>query len=285
MKTVVWTDGSCNVNGIRGRGGWAALIEQAGTLREISGCAHGTTQHRMELTAVCEALEKLTGAIEVRTDTPYVAGCFNENPPWHERWLRDGAWKGSNGAVKNRDLWERLFGLVWNDGRNVNFERIKGHARDPNNDRVDALARAAALSCAPPDTFAVVEVVETPAPARRPRPRRASWRDLPAAEMAAHLLATPTISDRVWTDEPRLPRETRTAFIRRVLLGGRDRRDGNRVLTRPTWKAFTPADSALDAAAAIARANFGFGPLPFDEVYARARWAAPDRMERPAPHS
>ena len=57
------------------------------------------------------------------------------------------------------------------------------------------------------------------APARRRKPRRASWRELPAAEMAAHLLETPTIADRVWTDEPRLPRETRTAFIRRVLLG------------------------------------------------------------------
>ena len=58
------------------------------------------------------------------------------------------------------------------------------------------------------------------APARRPTARRASWRELPAAEMAAHLLETPTIADRVWTDKPRLPRETRTAFIRRVLLGG-----------------------------------------------------------------
>jgi ribonuclease HI len=98
----------------------------------------------MELTAVCEALEMLTGLIEVRTDTPYVEKCFNEN--WHERWLRDGSWKGSNGPVKNRDLWERLFGLVWDRRRNVTFVRIKGHAGDPNNDRVDELARAAALS-------------------------------------------------------------------------------------------------------------------------------------------
>jgi Ribonuclease HII len=61
----------------------------------------------------------------------------------------------------------------------------------------------------------------TTVPTRRRalKPRRASWRELPAAEMAAHLLETPTIGDRVWTDEPRLPRETRTAFIRRVLLG------------------------------------------------------------------
>jgi hypothetical protein len=51
------------------------------------------------------------------------------------------------------------------------------------------------------------------------KPRKASWRELPPAEMAAHLLATPTISDGVWTSEPRLPRETRPDFVRRVLLG------------------------------------------------------------------
>ena len=51
------------------------------------------------------------------------------------------------------------------------------------------------------------------------KPRKASWRELPPAEMAAHLLATPTISDRAWTSEPRLPGETRSDFVRRVLLG------------------------------------------------------------------
>jgi ribonuclease HI len=51
------------------------------------------------------------------------------------------------------------------------------------------------------------------------KPRKASWRELPPAEMAAHLLATPTISDGAWTSEPRLPRETRPDFVRRVLLG------------------------------------------------------------------
>ena len=47
-------------------------------------------------------------AIEIRTDSTYVEKCFNQN--WHERWRRDDSWKGSNGPVKNRDLWERLFG-------------------------------------------------------------------------------------------------------------------------------------------------------------------------------
>jgi ribonuclease HI len=51
------------------------------------------------------------------------------------------------------------------------------------------------------------------------KPRKASWRELPPVEMAAHLLATPTIADGVWTSEPRLARETRSDFVRRVLLG------------------------------------------------------------------
>jgi len=144
VKTVVWTDGSCNANGMHGRGGWAARIEQAGTVREISGGADGTTHNRMELTAICEALETVSGVVEIRTDSTYVEKCFNQN--WHERWLRDGSWKGSNGRVKNRDLWERLFGVVWDGSRDVSFVWIKGHAGDPNNDRVDRLARAAALS-------------------------------------------------------------------------------------------------------------------------------------------
>lgn len=144
-KTLVWTDGSCNANGIQGRGGWAARIEQAGVVREIAEGVTGTTHNRMELTAICEALETLTGAIEVRTDSAYVEKCFNQK--WHERRLRDGSWRGSNGRpVKNRDLWERLFGLVWDEKRDVTFVWIKGHAGDPNNDQVDRLARAAALT-------------------------------------------------------------------------------------------------------------------------------------------
>jgi ribonuclease HI len=142
--TAVWTDGSCNAKGVRGRGGWAALIEQAGTFRELSGSAEGTTHNRMELTAICEALATLTGAIEVHTDSSYVEKCFNQK--WHERWLRDGSWKGSNGPVKNRDLWERLFGLVQDEKRDVTFKWVKGHAGDRNNHRVDRLALAAALS-------------------------------------------------------------------------------------------------------------------------------------------
>jgi ribonuclease HI len=70
------------------------------------------------------------------------------------------------------------------------------------------------------------------------KPRKASWRELPTAEKAAHLLATPTISDRAWTSEPRLPRETRSNFVRRVLLG-----------EKPEPEPETPEAEAADLAA------------------------------------
>lgn len=72
MRTVVWTDGSCNAEGVTGRGGWAALIERDGSTEQLVGSAMETTQNRMELTAVCEALERVDGAIEVRTDSTYI---------------------------------------------------------------------------------------------------------------------------------------------------------------------------------------------------------------------
>jgi ribonuclease HI len=145
MKTVVWTDGSCNATGVTGRGGWAALIERDGTTEQLVGCAVRTTQHRMELTAACEALEQLSGAIEVRTDTPYIEKCFSDG--WHIRWRRDDKWRTRKGPVKNRDLWERLLALVEDGTRNVSWVRVKGHADEANNIIVDRLAREAAESC------------------------------------------------------------------------------------------------------------------------------------------
>ena len=137
--TRVWTDGSYyNGNGMR-CGGWAALIERDGTPQvRIVGAERDTNQHRMELTAVIKALERLSGPIEVRTDSPYVHRCFSEE--WHVRWRRDGRWRGSNGAVANRDLWERLLALVEDGTRSVRFEPVKGHSTDENNNLVHRLS-------------------------------------------------------------------------------------------------------------------------------------------------
>jgi len=220
MKTLVWTDGSCNAKGVAGRGGWAALIERDGSTEQLVGSAVETTHNRMELTAVCEALEIVDGAIEVRTDSTYIEKCFNEG--WHIPWRRDDKWRTRKGAVKNRDLWERLFALVEDDARDVSFVWVEGHGDEANNNIVDRLSREASKSH--PEvplsrTSRTPALVDDPAP--RPRVRRArpapAWRSLPPAEMAAHLLATPTIADGAWTAESRVRGESRADFVVRIL--------------------------------------------------------------------
>jgi ribonuclease HI len=103
-----------------------------------------TTHNRMELTAVSEALEQLSGAIEVRTDSTYIQKCFSDS--WHIRWRRDDKWRTPKGPVKNRDLWERLFALVEDETRDVSFVWVKGHAIEDNNNIVDRLSREASKS-------------------------------------------------------------------------------------------------------------------------------------------
>ena len=144
MKTRVWTDGSCNAEGVAGRGGWAALIERDGSTEQLVGSAMETSQNRMELTAVCEALERVDGAIEVGTDSKYIEKCFNEG--WHVRWRRDEKWRTPKGPVKNRDLWERLLALVEDDARTVSFVWVEGHGDEANNNIVDRLSREASKS-------------------------------------------------------------------------------------------------------------------------------------------
>jgi ribonuclease HI len=101
------------------------LIERDGSTEQLVGSAMETTQNRMELTAVCEALERVDGAIEVRTDSKYIAKCFNEG--WHIRWRRDDKWRTPKWPVKNRDLWERLLALAEDDARTVSFVWVEGH--------------------------------------------------------------------------------------------------------------------------------------------------------------
>jgi len=147
MSTTVWTDGSCNVDGIAGRGGWAAIILEGGQTSEIFGYADGTTHNRMELTAVCEALERLKGSIEVRTDSRYVSSCFRDR--WYDRWRLGNKWRTPRGLVRNRDLWERLLFLYEDATREVKIEWVKGHAKDANNNRADRLAGDAARRGSP----------------------------------------------------------------------------------------------------------------------------------------
>jgi ribonuclease HI len=139
---VVYTDGACSGN--PGPGGWAWAVAPDGA-RRASGGERMTTNQRMELTAVLEALLALSPElaerrpVEVVSDSTYVVNCFRDK--WYVRWQANGWRNARKQPVANADLWKPLVDLVLR-GR-VTFRWVKGHGVDPLNDLVDALAVAA----------------------------------------------------------------------------------------------------------------------------------------------
>ena len=136
----IHTDGACLGN--PGPGGWAALLRWRGIERELAGGEADTTNNRMELMAAIAALEALKEACDatLHTDSQYVRQGITE---WMPNWIRRG-WKTAGGdPVKNRDLWERLHAA--NAKHKVDWRWVKGHAGDPDNERVDVLARDEAI--------------------------------------------------------------------------------------------------------------------------------------------
>lgn len=147
MKRVrVYTDGACRGN--PGPGGWGAILvsEQPKGRKEISGAEPATTNNRMELTAVIEALSCLTEACEVTvmTDSKYVADAFRQG--WLEKWI-DNGWRTANKKpVKNADLWRKLLAVI--SAHQVKWEWVRGHSGHPENECADELAVAAIRSLA-----------------------------------------------------------------------------------------------------------------------------------------
>jgi ribonuclease HI len=134
--TIVFTDGACLGN--PGPGGWAWAVP-GGPF--ASGAEGRTTNQRMEINAVLEALRELDGPVEVVSDSTYVVNCFRDK--WWEGWLRRGWVNSAKKPVANRDLWEPLIDLYRERG-DVTFRWVKGHSGNVMNDRVDQLAVAAA---------------------------------------------------------------------------------------------------------------------------------------------
>ncbi|MCD7099760.1 ribonuclease HI [Stenotrophomonas sp. MMGLT7] len=141
MKTIeIHTDGSCLGN--PGPGGWAALLRYKGIERELAGGEAHTTNNRMELMAAIMALETLTEPcrIVLHTDSQYVRQGITL---WLPGWLRK-QWKTASGdPVKNRELWERLHAAIAR--HEIDWRWVKGHNGDPDNERVDLLAREQAI--------------------------------------------------------------------------------------------------------------------------------------------
>lgn len=134
---TIYTDGACKGN--PGPGGWGALLRAGGVEKELWGGERETTNNRMELTAVIEALAALKRPCRVRLylDSEYVRKGITE---WLPNWKRRG-WKTAAGQpVKNADLWRRLDELVQGRGHQIEWHWVRGHTGDPGNERADALA-------------------------------------------------------------------------------------------------------------------------------------------------
>ena len=136
-RIEIFTDGACSGN--PGIGGWGALLRYKDIEKELSGGELETTNNRMELTAVIEALKalKATCNITLYTDSKYVMCGITE---WMENWKKNG-WKTTNkkGDVKNVDLWQQLDELIKH--HEIRWVWVKGHNGHPENERVDTLAR------------------------------------------------------------------------------------------------------------------------------------------------
>jgi ribonuclease HI len=134
-RVDIWTDGACKGN--PGPGGWGALLRQGRHEKELYGGQDGTTNNRMELMAVIQALKALKRrcVVVVHTDSQYVQKGMSE---WVANWKRRDWRTADKKPVKNADLWRELDALVGQ--HDLSWQWVRGHAGDPGNERADQLA-------------------------------------------------------------------------------------------------------------------------------------------------
>jgi ribonuclease HI len=132
---VIYTDGACKGN--PGPGGWGAWLRYGKHERELFGGEQLTTNNRMELMAVIQALTALSRPckVTIHTDSQYVRKGITE---WIHGWKQRGWKTADKKPVKNQELWQRLEGL--SKLHRIDWRWVKGHAGDPGNERADALA-------------------------------------------------------------------------------------------------------------------------------------------------
>ncbi len=135
-KTVeIWTDGACKGN--PGVGGWGVLMRYGKVEKELFGGELETTNNRMEMMAVIQALQALKRSTSIRlhVDSQYVKKGLTE---WMSGWIARGWKTADKKPVKNQDLWEQLNTLTAK--HEIQWIWVKGHAGDPGNERADELA-------------------------------------------------------------------------------------------------------------------------------------------------
>jgi ribonuclease HI len=139
-----FTDGACSGN--PGPGGWGAILRWRGQERELAGGEALTTNNRMELMAAIMALETLKrpATVRVHTDSMYLKDGIQK---WLPQWKKRGWKTADKKPVKNIDLWQRLEAAA--ERHNVSWHWVRGHAGHVENERADALARAAIVALAP----------------------------------------------------------------------------------------------------------------------------------------
>ena len=137
-KVTIYTDGACSGN--PGPGGWAAILECNGVEKELSGGTRETTNNRMELTAVIEALKALNQKCEVSlySDSKYVIDALQKG--WAVNWRKNNWIKSDKKKALNPDLWEILLRQI--SRHQVKLHWVKGHSSNPKNARCDELAVA-----------------------------------------------------------------------------------------------------------------------------------------------
>ena len=141
-KVKIYTDGACLGN--PGIGGYGAILKYNGHKKEISGGYENTTNNRMEITAVIEALKLLKEPcdITIYSDSQYVCNAITKG--WAKSWETKGWMRNKKEPALNADLWKKLLELIEN--HKVELVWVKGHAGHPENERCDALAVEAAKS-------------------------------------------------------------------------------------------------------------------------------------------
>lgn len=141
MKAVtIYTDGACSGN--PGPGGWGAVLLFNERKKELRGAEPATTNQRMELQAVIEALRALKVTdwdVTVYSDSAYLVNAFQHK--WLDKWQQNGWRNSKKDAVANQDLWQELLCLTAQN--RVDIRKIKGHNGDVYNERCDELARQA----------------------------------------------------------------------------------------------------------------------------------------------